>query len=105
MGLDGYVGSAEDTRRIRRQEKQREEQKKKFEDLKKQSDANVDAAGLRQFGTAKTEVRISTSDMIKFSLADSQAEMRGSSCHARGAGCSGPLSWRWSYHQCSELGI
>ncbi len=57
MGLDGYVGTAEDSRRIMRQEKQREEQRKKYEALKKQSDANVDAAGLRQFGAAKTEVR------------------------------------------------
>lgn len=56
MGLDGYVGTAEDARRIMRQEKQREEQRKKYEALKKQSDANVDAAGLRQFGAAKTEV-------------------------------------------------
>jgi protein FAM50 len=57
MGLDGYVGTAEDARRIMRQEKQREEQRKKYEALKKQSDANVDAAGLRQFGSAKTEVQ------------------------------------------------
>ncbi len=51
MGLQGYVGSAEDQRRIRRQEKEREDRKRQFEDKKKQSDANVDAAGLRQFGT------------------------------------------------------
>ena len=56
MGLQGYVGSAEDQRRIRRQEKEREDRKKQFEDKKKQSDANVDAAGLRQFGTGTTEV-------------------------------------------------
>ena len=56
MGLQGYVGSAEDQRRIRRQEKEREERKKQFEEKKKQSDANVDAAGLRQFGTGTAEV-------------------------------------------------
>ena len=58
MGLQGYVGSAEDQRRIRRQEKDREERKKQFEDKKKQSDANVDGAGLRQFGTGTAEVSI-----------------------------------------------
>ncbi|CAL5228756.1 g11943 [Coccomyxa viridis] len=56
MGLQGYVGSAEDQRRIRRQEKEREERKRQFEDKKKQSDANVDAAGLRQFGTGTSEL-------------------------------------------------
>lgn len=56
MGLQGYVGSSEDKRRIARQEKQREEERKKFEDRKKQSDANVNAAGLRQFGAGSTEV-------------------------------------------------
>ncbi|CAK0782364.1 hypothetical protein CVIRNUC_005652 [Coccomyxa viridis] len=56
MGLQGYVGSAEDQRRIRRQEKDREERKKQFEDKKKQSDANVDGAGLRQFGTGTAEL-------------------------------------------------
>lgn len=56
MGLQGYVGSAEDQRRIRRQEKEREDRKKQFEDKKKRSDANVDAAGLRQFGAGTSEV-------------------------------------------------
>ncbi|KAK9807062.1 hypothetical protein WJX72_012353 [[Myrmecia] bisecta] len=56
MGLQGYVGSSEDARRIRRQEKEREEQKKKFNERIKASDANVDAAGLRQFGAGVSEV-------------------------------------------------
>ena len=56
MGLQGYVGNAEDVRRIRRQEKQRESEKKKFEDLRKASAANIDAAGLRQFGAGASEV-------------------------------------------------
>lgn len=58
MGLQGYVGSAEDQRRIRRQEKEREEKKKQFEKLKQQSDANVDAAGIRQFGVGTSEVSV-----------------------------------------------
>ncbi len=56
MGLQGYVGNAHDAARIRKAEKQREEERKRFEELKKQSDANVDKAGLRQFGTAQSEV-------------------------------------------------
>ncbi len=56
MGLQGYVGNAEDVRRIRRQEKQRESEKKKFEDMRKASAANIDAAGLRQFGAGASEV-------------------------------------------------
>ena len=55
--MQGYVGNAEDVRRIRRQEKQRESEKKKFEDLRKASAANIDAAGLRQFGAGASEVR------------------------------------------------
>jgi len=57
MGLQGYVGGAEDVQRIRRQEKKREEEKKKFEEQKKRSDANVDAAGIKQFGAGKMEAR------------------------------------------------
>lgn len=63
MGLQGYVGNAHDVARIRKQEKQREEERKRFEELKKQSDANVDKAGLRQFGTAQSEVGPNTPRM------------------------------------------
>ena len=56
MGLQGYVGGAEDVARIRRQEKQREEERKKFDLAKQRSDANVDAAGLKTFGAGKLEV-------------------------------------------------
>ncbi len=56
MGLQGYVGSGEDQRRIRRQEKEREEKKKLYEKAKEQSDANVEGAGLRQFGAGTSEV-------------------------------------------------
>jgi hypothetical protein len=57
MGLEGYVGNSADVQRIRRQEKQREQQKKQFEELKAASDAKVDQAGLRQFGAGASEVR------------------------------------------------
>ncbi len=56
MFSDGYVGTSEDVARIRRQEKQREEQKKKFEALAKESKARADGAGLRQFGASSEEV-------------------------------------------------
>lgn len=57
MGLQGYVGSGEDVRRIRRQEEKRQKEKEQFEAAKRQSDANIDAAGLRKFNTGATEVR------------------------------------------------
>ncbi len=57
MGLQGYVGSGEDQRRISRYEKQREEKKRNFEKQKQQSDANVDNAGLRVFGAGTSEAR------------------------------------------------
>ena len=56
MFSNGYVGTAEDAARIRRQEKQREEQRKKFEALAKESKDRADGAGLRQFGTSTEEV-------------------------------------------------
>ena len=58
MGLQGYVGSGEDIRRIRRQEAKREKEKEQFEAAKRQSDANIDSAGLRKFDTGATEVRL-----------------------------------------------
>ena len=48
-----YIGSAEDSRRIRKQQEQREKEKKEFEEKKKQAGAG---AGLRQFGAGTTEV-------------------------------------------------
>lgn len=51
-----YVGSNEDVMRIRKHEKQREEQKKKFEAQKNQHAENIDKAGFRQFGTGQSEV-------------------------------------------------
>ena len=56
MGLQGYVGSGEDVRRIRRQEQQREEEKKKTETEKQQREANSNSAGFRQFGKGVAEV-------------------------------------------------
>lgn len=55
MGLQGYVGSGEDVRRIRRQEQQLEEERTKREAEKQQKDANVSAAGFRQFGKGAVE--------------------------------------------------
>ncbi|PSC73288.1 XAP5 CIRCADIAN TIMEKEEPER [Micractinium conductrix] len=52
FGMGGYVGSAEDQRRIERQLKEREEAKKDYEEAKKKAAAG---AGLRQFGAASTE--------------------------------------------------
>ncbi len=56
MGLQGYVGSGEDVRRIRRQEQQLEEERKKRDTEKQQRDANVSAAGFREFGKGAAEV-------------------------------------------------
>lgn len=58
MGLQGYVGSGEDVRRIRRQEQQLEEERKKREAEKQQREANVSAAGFRQFGKGAAEVTL-----------------------------------------------
>ncbi|EFJ47279.1 hypothetical protein VOLCADRAFT_61744 [Volvox carteri f. nagariensis] len=55
MFNNGYVGTGEDVQRIRRMEKQREEQRKKFEALQKQTKDQADAAGLRQFGASTEE--------------------------------------------------
>ena len=52
----GYVGTSEDVRRIRRQQEKREKEKAEYEAAKKQSNANVDAAGLRKFDTGTNEV-------------------------------------------------
>lgn len=56
MFSNGYVGTGEDVQRIRRMEKQREEQRKKFEAMHKQTKDQADAAGLRQFGASTEEV-------------------------------------------------
>eukprot|EP00198_Chlamydomonas_reinhardtii_P003194 XP_001692530.1 predicted protein [Chlamydomonas reinhardtii] len=55
MYSNGYVGTGEDVQRIRRMEKQREEQKKKYEQMHKQTKDQADAAGLRQFGASTEE--------------------------------------------------
>ena len=53
-----YIGSAEDSRRIRKQEEEREKQRKEFEERKRQGESNIDSAGLRQFGAGSTEVSL-----------------------------------------------
>ena len=50
------MGTSEDVRRIRRQQEKREKEKAEYEAAKKQSNANVDAAGLRKFDTGTNEV-------------------------------------------------
>lgn len=53
----GYVGTAEDAAKLRRLQKQREEQKQKH-DLQHQQTIEKGAMGaLRQFGTSANEVR------------------------------------------------
>eukprot|EP00878_Enallax_costatus_P021732 GHUV01023023.1.p1 GENE.GHUV01023023.1~~GHUV01023023.1.p1 ORF type:complete len:354 (+),score=142.08 GHUV01023023.1:159-1220(+) len=54
MFANGYVGSSEDAQKLRKLGKQREEQRKKFEEL--QEKKKREAAGLRQFGASKSEV-------------------------------------------------
>jgi protein FAM50 len=51
-GMGGYVGSAEDQRRIYRQEQQRQQQRRQYEDARKKSES---ALGLRQFGSGTSE--------------------------------------------------
>jgi protein FAM50 len=53
MFANGYVGTSEDAQRLRKLDKQREEQRKKFEEL--QEKKKREAAGLRQFGASKAE--------------------------------------------------
>ena len=53
MFANGYVGTSEDAQRLRKLDKQREQQRKKFEEL--QDKKKREAAGLRQFGSSKAE--------------------------------------------------
>ena len=54
---DGYVGTAQDAMKIRRLEKQREEEHQKIEELKSK---NADGQpGLLQFGSSTSEVKSS----------------------------------------------
>jgi protein FAM50 len=53
--MNGYVGTAEDKRRIVRQQKEREQQLKAFEDAKRAVE-DKNTAALRQFGASTTEV-------------------------------------------------
>lgn len=52
---DGYVGSAEDSSRIRRMDKKRTEERKKFQEAQKMRQDRIDSAGLRKFDAATTE--------------------------------------------------
>lgn len=53
---DGYVGTAQDSTRIRRLEKQREEERKKIQELKSKSASAGEQTGLLQFGSGTSEV-------------------------------------------------
>eukprot|EP00197_Chlamydomonas_leiostraca_P012081 CAMPEP_0202862594 /NCGR_PEP_ID=MMETSP1391-20130828/3578_1 /ASSEMBLY_ACC=CAM_ASM_000867 /TAXON_ID=1034604 /ORGANISM="Chlamydomonas leiostraca, Strain SAG 11-49" /LENGTH=386 /DNA_ID=CAMNT_0049542143 /DNA_START=60 /DNA_END=1220 /DNA_ORIENTATION=- len=55
MFADGYVGSAEDSARIRRQQKEREKERKKFEELAKAKHDEAAQAGLKQFASTTSE--------------------------------------------------
>jgi protein FAM50 len=52
--MGGYVGTAEDQRRIIRQQKERDEQRRQFEEAKQKLEAG--GPGLREFGTGTSEV-------------------------------------------------
>ena len=54
FGMGGYVGSAEDQRRILHQQKEREEQRRQYEEAKKKAEATATAPALRQFGTSSS---------------------------------------------------
>ena len=70
-----YIGSAEDSRRIRKQQEEREKQKLEFERRKKEGESNVDGAGLRQFGAAKTDVMFSTRSSVHHELIEEACTM------------------------------
>ncbi|KMZ62704.1 xap5,circadian timekeeper [Zostera marina] len=53
---DGYVGTAQDSTRIRRLEKQREEERKKIQELKSKSASAGEQTGLLQFGSGTSEI-------------------------------------------------
>ena len=57
MGLQGYVGSGADVQRIRRQEKEREESRQKYEEAKKRREAEDGTAAnaFKQFGAGTSE--------------------------------------------------
>ncbi len=55
MFADGYVGTSHDATRIRKQQQEREEQRKKYEALQQKTRDKVASAGLRQFGASKAE--------------------------------------------------
>jgi protein FAM50 len=56
MYANGYVGTAEDSARIRRQQKEREQERKKFEDPAKAKHDEAAQAGLKQFAATTSEV-------------------------------------------------
>ncbi|KAE8716860.1 Protein XAP5 CIRCADIAN TIMEKEEPER [Hibiscus syriacus] len=53
---DGYVGTAQDSLRIRRLEKQREAERRKIQELKTKSASDKGQPGLLQFGSSTSEI-------------------------------------------------
>ncbi|KAL3529633.1 hypothetical protein ACH5RR_008955 [Cinchona calisaya] len=53
---DGYVGTAQDSVRIRRLEKQREAERRKIQELKNKSASDKGQPGLLQFGSSTSEI-------------------------------------------------
>lgn len=56
---DGYVGTSQDSVRIRRLEKQREAERQKIQELKTKSASEKGQPGLLQFGSSTSEVCLS----------------------------------------------
>ncbi|QDZ17841.1 XAP5 circadian clock regulator [Chloropicon primus] len=56
MGLQGYVGTGTDVQRIRRQEKEREEERRKYEEARTRvEEGSVKANAFKEFGKATSE--------------------------------------------------
>ena len=53
--LDGYVGSAEDSARIARMGKKRQEERRQYEEAQKKREERIADAGIRKFAGASTE--------------------------------------------------
>ena len=52
MGRQGYVGNSADVQRIRRKEKEREEERRKFDEAKSRVESGAKADAFKQFGAA-----------------------------------------------------
>lgn len=74
----GYIGSAQDAKRIRQLTEKRELERKRMEEKLKESEDAVLSSGLRKFGTGATEVVIISA--LEFGVAGRMPlELQGSS--------------------------